>query len=41
MTSRKGMTLWLNPEDAKVRKIEDGMSVIAFNELGKCSLRLV
>ena len=33
MTSRKGMTLWLNPEDAKVRKIEDGMSVIAFNEL--------
>ena len=35
MTSRKGMTLWLNPEDAKVRKIEDGMSVIAFNELGE------
>ncbi len=35
MTSRKGMTLWLNPEDAKVRKIEDGMPVIAFNELGE------
>lgn len=35
MTFRKGMTLWLNPEDAKVRKIEDGMSVIAFNELGE------
>ena len=35
MTSRKGMTIWLNPEDAKVRKIEDGMSVIAFNELGE------
>ena len=35
MKSRKGMTLWLNPEDAKVRKIEDGMSVIAFNELGE------
>ena len=35
MTSRKGMTLWLNPEDAKVRKIEDGMPVIAFNEMGE------
>ena len=35
MTSRKDMTLWLNPEDAAKRQITDGMAVTAFNELGE------
>ena len=35
MTSRKDMTLWLNPEDADKRRITDGMAVAAFNELGE------
>lgn len=35
MTSRKEMTLWLNPKDAGRRQISDGMAIIAWNELGE------